>query len=149
MNLFRNSASPAANDQIGSFLWQAKDSGGNTFNALELAGQLIDPTDGSEDTQLTVLVQVAGSAVPALTISNGVLIGNPTGGLQGSGTINMDNSLYKDGTQVVGGRVTGWAAATNTKSRATFDTTTVTLPQLAARVGQLIDDLTTHGLIGA
>jgi hypothetical protein len=56
--------------------------------------------------------------------------------------------LKVNGTQVIGPRITGWNAATNTKSKATFDTTTVTLPQLAARVGQLIDDLMTHGVIG-
>lgn len=46
-------------------------------------------------------------------------------------------------------RPTGWAAATNTKLRTTFDTTTVTLPNLAARVGALMDDLIAMGLIGA
>lgn len=66
-------------------------------------------------------------------------------------TYNLNSSSGKFqilATQVVGPRITGWAAATNTKSKATFDTTTVTLPNLAARVGQLIDDLMTHGLIG-
>lgn len=51
-------------------------------------------------------------------------------------------------TQIATARQTGWTAATNTKTRATFDTTTVTLPVLAAHVGALIDDLITHGLIG-
>lgn len=51
--------------------------------------------------------------------------------------------------QVVGARRTGWVAATGTPSRATFDSATVTLPQLAARVQALIDDLIAHGLIGA
>jgi hypothetical protein len=50
--------------------------------------------------------------------------------------------------QVVGARVTGWAAPTGNTSRATFDTTTVTTAQLAERLKALIDDLTTHGLIG-
>lgn len=50
--------------------------------------------------------------------------------------------------QVVGARKTGWAAATGTATRTTFDTATVTLPQLAERVKALLDDLTTHGLIG-
>lgn len=64
--------------------------------------------------------------------------------------LNMSGTpgLFLNSTQVVSTRITGWAAATNTKSKATFDTTTVTLPNLAARVGQLIDDLMTHGLIG-
>jgi hypothetical protein len=51
--------------------------------------------------------------------------------------------------QVVSARRTGWAAPTGTATRTTFATSTVTLPQLAERVKALIDDLTTHGLIGA
>lgn len=51
--------------------------------------------------------------------------------------------------QVVGARIGGWQAATGTATRTTFVTSTVTLPQLAERVKALIDDLTTHGLIGA
>lgn len=43
----------------------------------------------------------------------------------------------------------GWAAATGTATRTTFDTATVTLPQLAERVKALIDDLTTNQMIGA
>lgn len=39
------------------------------------------------------------------------------------------------------GPVTGWGDPTNTLSRSTFDSTTVTLPDLAARVAQLILDL--------
>lgn len=57
--------------------------------------------------------------------------------------------LTSTGGQLLTTRRTGWAAATNTKTRTTFDTTTVTLPILAAHVGALIDDLITHGLIGA
>ncbi len=51
-------------------------------------------------------------------------------------------------TQVVGGRVTGWVAPTGTATRSTFATSTVTTEQLAERLKALIDDLTTHGLIG-
>jgi hypothetical protein len=49
-------------------------------------------------------------------------------------------------------RPTGWGAATGTKTRTTFDPSTVTLPQLAERVAALIDDLHATagvGLIGA
>jgi hypothetical protein len=52
-------------------------------------------------------------------------------------------------SQVVSARRTGWAAPTGTATRTTFATSTITLPQLAERVKALIDDLTTHGLIGA
>jgi hypothetical protein len=42
-----------------------------------------------------------------------------------------------------------WTAPTGTVSRATFDQSTVTLPQLAQRVAALISDLTTYGNVGA
>ena len=61
----------------------------------------------------------------------------------------VSGTLRVAGTQVIGTRKTGWAAATGTPTRTTFATTSVTLPQLAERVKALIDDLTTHGLIGA
>jgi len=53
------------------------------------------------------------------------------------------------GLQVMGNRRTGWGAPTGTTTRTTFATTTVTTEQLAQRVYALIDDLMTHGLIGA
>lgn len=40
-----------------------------------------------------------------------------------------------------------WTLATGTKSRATFDTGTVTLPDLAQRVGAIIDDLKGNGAL--
>jgi hypothetical protein len=60
------------------------------------------------------------------------------------------------GNQVVKSRIGGWATATGVATRTTFDTATVTLPQLAERVKALLDDifsstatsLTSHGLIG-
>lgn len=52
------------------------------------------------------------------------------------------------GSQVLAKRQIGWAAPTGTNDRTTFDTSTVTLPELAERVKSLIDDLTTHGIIG-
>jgi len=57
--------------------------------------------------------------------------------------------LWINGNPVVMSRRTGWAAATGNATRTTFATSTVTLPLLAERVKALIDDLTTHGLIGS
>lgn len=59
--------------------------------------------------------------------------------------------LKANGNQVVSVRKTGWALATGTATRSTFDTTSITLPQLAEHVKALIDDLHStagHGLIG-
>lgn len=53
------------------------------------------------------------------------------------------------GAAIIGTRKTGWAAATGTPTRTTFATGSVTTAQLAERVKALIDDLISHGLIGA
>lgn len=65
-----------------------------------------------------------------------------------SGAIDF-SILRNTGVQILTSRRTGWAAPTGTATRTTFNTATVTLAQLAERVKALIDDLTTHGLIGA
>lgn len=72
-----------------------------------------------------------------------------TGDASLAGNFNVAvGKVYKvNGVQVVSARSTGWAAATGTATRSTFDTATVTLDQLAERVKALTDDLRTHGLI--
>jgi hypothetical protein len=143
-----NTATGVTSTEIGQINFNGKDDAGNvqTYNFIDSI--IGDATNGSEDGTLRVVSVVNGALVAVLIVRAGLAIGSPAGGDKGAGTLNLDNALYKDGTQVVSDRVTGWAAATNTKSKATFDTTTVTLPNLAARVGQLIDDLIAHGLIG-
>lgn len=86
-----------------------------------------------------------GSAASVAGAGAGNLVFPRTGGarvVDGAGT----------GTEaVLGYRRTGWATATGTATRTTFDTTTVTTAQLAERVKALIDDLHAtagHGLIG-
>ena len=69
--------------------------------------------------------------------------------VSGGVTVDTGNSYKVNDVAVVGVRKTGWAAATGTATRTTFATTTVTTEQLAQRVKALIDDLISHGLIGA
>ena len=60
------------------------------------------------------------------------------------------NKVYKvNAVQVVSSRKSGWAAATGTATRTTFDAGTVTVAQLAERMKALLNDLISHGLIGA
>jgi hypothetical protein len=63
--------------------------------------------------------------------------------------VDVNGGIFVAGTQIATSRRTGWAAASGTATRTTFATGSVTLPQLAERVKALIDDLITHGLIGA
>jgi len=62
---------------------------------------------------------------------------------------NFTGSVYISGSQCITSRRTGWGAPTGTDVRATFDTASATTQQIAERLKALIDDLTTHGLIGA
>ena len=73
-------------------------------------------------------------------------VGNAGGTFLGSATAT---SFFVGTNQVVSSRKTGWSAPTGTATRTTFATSTVTLSQLAETVKALIDDLTTHGLIGS
>jgi len=71
------------------------------------------------------------------------------GGIYATKKIIAGTSYSVGANQVVGARVTGYAAMTGTPDKATaFATGSVTLAQLAGRVMQLQADLTTHGLIG-
>jgi hypothetical protein len=83
-----------------------------------------------------------------------ILINNSTGTERLSASPATSSSpntadSFKVGTNnVVGSRKTGWDAPTGTATRTTFATSTVTTAQLAERLKALIDDLTSHGLIG-
>ena len=91
---------------------------------------------------------VFSGGVPAL-VSNGGVSGTSLAAIAGPSTSTLTPTELQILTvRVVGARVTGWAAATGTATRTTFDTATVTLPLLAQRVKALIDDLIAHGLIG-
>jgi hypothetical protein len=110
--------------------------------------RIIDPSKGS-GSAITTLI---GLAIDSMTSgATNYAIKTGTGAVDFGDSVNIaSGKVYKvNATQVVAARITGWSAATNTKSKATFDTTTVTTAALAARVGQLLDDLITHGLIGA
>lgn len=95
-----------------------------------------------------------GNNIASFSTAGNFLINNTTGTerLSVTGNIQLTNTAdsFKVGTNnVVGFRKTGWAAPTGTATRTTFNTTTVTAGQLAERVKALIDDLTSHGLIGS
>jgi hypothetical protein len=93
------------------------------------------------------LSSMATQASNAVAISGGVASGLASLGVNGN--VDVGGFYRVDGVKVVGNRATGWAAATGTGSRATFDSATVTTAQLAQRLKALLDDLIGHGLIGA
>lgn len=99
----------------------------------------------------TVYIDGAPTASTNVTITNpyALYVNAGTSFFGGNVNLSTGNEYRINNTKVVGARVTGWGAATGTATRTTFATSTVTTAQLAERVKALIDDLITHGLIGA
>jgi hypothetical protein len=111
--------------------------------------RILDRTNNSEDGALEIWPVIAGSTTLSATFANGVTIASPTGGMKGAGTLNVASGYYSNGTQVVGDQHTGYGTPTNGALQASFDATSITLPNLGACVAKLIIDLKSHGLLGA
>jgi hypothetical protein len=95
--LYRNSASPAANDQLGVLIWRGKDSGAADQQYARIGAEIIDPTAGSEDASLWFETTVAGAAVERMRLTSaGLGIGtvSPSGPLHVKGT----NGIYVEGS---------------------------------------------------
>ncbi|TFL16443.1 hypothetical protein [Jannaschia formosa] len=112
-------------------------------------------TDEATFSSNNVLLMGTGQKIRWGNSSTGVaLTGGATSLAVENGVVNIADpdgtaALQVAGTNVLGPRKTGWTAATGTATRTTFATSTVTTAQLAERLKALLDDLTTHGLIGA
>lgn len=111
--------------------------------------------DGADNSgQILIRSRLAGvtSGIIVLDATGNMVVGNlahSAGKLDVDGDINTRDQYLVDGTQIATNRQTGWTAATGTADRGTFVTGSVTLSELAEHVKALVDDLITHGLIGA
>lgn len=98
LELYRNSASPAANDEVGYIAFNAKDSGGTKTQFGAIVGILTDPTDASEDFAIRFETRVAGSGSNTrMLIGGGIYHSSATGGDKGNNTINF-GAVYDDNT---------------------------------------------------
>lgn len=149
-------SAPAANAQLFNLGAQGWD-GVSAYGSA--AGIVMFAENGFSTTDHSAYMDFKGCAIGSTTYQSNMR-------LHGSGGLALGNSIlatdpgagnhavsgaYKVGAnQVIGARVTGYAAMTGTPDKAsTFATSSVTLAQLAGRVMQMQADLTTHGLIGA
>lgn len=119
--------SPAATGTIAAFVSRVGGDGFNRFTITEAGRMDWGSGSSAQDVYLTR---------------------NGTNGLATNGLFNAAQ-YFIGANNVVGPRRTGWGAPSGTATRTTFDTASVTTAQLAERVKALIDDLTTHGLIGS
>jgi hypothetical protein len=93
------------------------------------------------------LGSLATQSAAAVAITGGTIAGLASLGVAGDCDVSGDYKV--DGVRVVSNRRTGWATPTGPTSRATFDSASVSAPQIAQRLKALIDDLIAHGLIGS
>lgn len=130
-----------------SYSFAIQDTGGTARLLLDETSsrwQMNWPISWSPDNTYDVGVSTSAGRPRTIYVGTSIVVGGA-----GTGTINLQSGYQFAGTKVVGARRTGWTAATGTATRTGFATSTVTLSQLAERVKALMDDLITHGLIGA
>ena len=66
--LFRNSASPAASDNLGNLEFRGEDSAGNTHAYAQLVSQIVSPTSGSESGTLDLMTSASGSVATRIRV---------------------------------------------------------------------------------
>lgn len=71
LDLYRNSASPAANDVIGGIVFNGKDDAGNKQLYGRIRAVITDPGSASEDGKLVLSTVVAGSETDLVTVEGG------------------------------------------------------------------------------
>src|SRR5688572_14972828 len=91
---YRNSASAAASDALGRYAMSGNSSTGvkREYGAVDTL--IVDPTNGSEDSNIRLLSFVAGTQTAPLTAGQGIQIGAPATGDKGVGTLNAAAGLY-------------------------------------------------------
>lgn len=87
-DLFRDSASPAANDLIAAIYASGRSSTAVKRQYAKIIAQILDPTNTSEDAQYLFQTMVAGALATRMTLGQGLLMAGATGGDPGAGLIN-------------------------------------------------------------
>ena len=66
--LYRNSASPAASDNLGNLEFRGEDSGGNTHAYAQVSASIKTVTNGAEDGILDLMTSAGGSNASRLRL---------------------------------------------------------------------------------
>lgn len=86
--MFRDSASPAASDSVGTYAIYGRDSGGNKELYTLISNRIIDPADGTEDAAMGFEIKSAGILYRVVNFGGGIWTEGVTGGDPGAGKIN-------------------------------------------------------------
>lgn len=121
LSLFRNSASPASADFLGIINFGGRNSTPATVTYGSIYTLLLDPTAGSEDSIVGIQTKVAGSVASPAYFGAGMVVGSPTGGDMGGGTVNAV-ALYQNGVAQKAMELVATLTASNSAS---LDWTTI------------------------
>jgi len=124
---FRNSASPAAGDDLAHLRFRGRDSAGNTADYVDIFAEIVDPTDGSEDGRITFRTLKNGAITSRIELDSDETVFNDAGAdinFRVEGDTNA-NLIFADagqdkvgiGTSTVGDGVLSLSGAINTKGR--------------------------------
>jgi len=91
---------------VGLLLFQGKDDAGNALNAVQIGGYVDQDANGAENKTFRILTTQAGAWAERVNIGAGVVIGAPTGGDQGTGSINV-TALYLNGGNIMVDDISG------------------------------------------
>ncbi len=97
--LDRESASPAAADNLGELVFRGESSTGADVDYAGVRGELVDPTNANPDGEVIIETNVAGTKGPALHVGQGVYTPSATGGDKGADSLNA-SEIYDDDVQV-------------------------------------------------
>jgi len=91
IDIYRNSASPADNDEIGMIVFRGKDDAGNKTSYAWMLAEIEDVSNGTEKARINFHVQgSAGTGLEAMRIDKD--------GIQVSGQVQFDGALNHDGS---------------------------------------------------
>jgi hypothetical protein len=101
LDLYRESASPAASDQIGEVKFSGEDSAGNKQLYARIYGQIADPTSTSEDGQIRFSTMKAGTETLHLVLDEtGQVLPDQAGQALGSATKAFADLFLESGAVV-------------------------------------------------
>lgn len=142
MNIFASASSATSKNASQISLWTVPPT------AVSAVQGAIRGIAGSTGEELHLLTQQFGDG--SLTAGDILFKPNSVETFRVTRTgANLTGTLSVNGTQVLGARKTGWTASTGTATRTGFATSTATAQQVAEALKALIDDLISHGVIGA
>ncbi len=76
---FRNSASPAAGDDLAHLRFRGKDSAGSATDYVDIFAEIVDPTDGSEDGRITFRTLKNGAITSRIELDSDETVINDAG----------------------------------------------------------------------